>query len=133
MAMIVYILNFFVSLLNPRWNIYAYLHHGTFQKLKNVNLAPCWRRICCCCKCWSNMEEKEEEKDTTSEADLMAGAGVEEEDANGIVGNRERTGKEKNRACKASTYFLSMTRREVFLWHLSGLLSAFRCACCKKP
>lgn len=79
------------------------------------------------------MEEDEGKK----EVNIVVGRENDEEDANGIIENRldkeENTKKERNQACEASKYFLSMTRWEVFMWHLSGVLSAFRCACCKKP
>jgi len=37
-------INLFVALLNPRWNVYAFVHHGTFERLKKVSWTGCCRR-----------------------------------------------------------------------------------------
>ena len=68
MAVVIYPVNLIISLINPKWNIYAYLHYGyclqlfvlglsyskmivfalncrTFQTLRDFDLSPFWRKI----------------------------------------------------------------------------------------
>ena len=107
-----------------------------FEALRNFDLTPFWKKIgsifskiccwkmwgkICCCRCGSVQED--DEKDD------------EEKVANGdapSTNQEDRNRKNKNK-CKASNYFLSMNRREVWKWHLGGLLSVCRCRRCTKP
>lgn len=96
--------------------------------------------MCCCrcCPCCPN--DREEEEDDTQE--LRAGPKTEDEEEkpNGKDGENEQKDDDKDKKesepekideCPPSKYFLSMTRKEVFMWYLGSLMAAFRC--CKTP
>jgi len=44
LGFVVWLFNFIISLINPRWNLFAHLHSGTFQKLKDLNIRELCRR-----------------------------------------------------------------------------------------
>jgi len=120
LAVIVWAINFVVAVVNPRWNLYAFLHHGTFQKLRDYELGikgMCRRAkdTVCCAKA---------DDGESDDADSASTDGAESGDG------------EQGEAMEPSTYFLSMTRTEVVQWHLGGLRAMISCCrCCpeQKP
>ena len=106
------------------------LNSRKFKALRDFDLTPFWKKIgrifskiccwkmwgkICCCRCGS--VEADGEKDDNENVANGDAQSTNQEDKNG---------KNKNK-CKASNYFLSMNRKEVWKWHLGGLLSVFRC------
>ena len=105
LAAIVWFSNLIIALISPRWNVYAYLHHGTLEKLKSFDLRSfCrkWKGKLCC---------------SNGQRDLQQEHGVK-------AVSRERQS-------EASVYFLSMTRADVLRWHLGAFVSMFSCCRCK--